>query len=149
MHLVHQGLRGYRKLNKGALDLYVGNGNTAAIEAIGSYELILPSGMILVLENCHFSPFITRGVISLSHLWDNGFRHKFMDNGAISVSKDNIFYFNVFPCYGIFEIDMIPQAPERYGFYIDAEEHKLGDHREPPNYQAALSDPESESGLKL
>ncbi|GJW17694.1 retrotransposon protein, putative, ty1-copia subclass [Tanacetum coccineum] len=45
------GLRGYRKLNKGALDLYVGNGNTAAVEAIGSYDLILPGGMILVLDN--------------------------------------------------------------------------------------------------
>ncbi|GKD45298.1 zinc finger, CCHC-type containing protein [Tanacetum coccineum] len=85
-----QGLRGYQKLNKGALDLYVGNGNTAAVEAIGSFDLILPSGMILVLDNCHFSPTITRGVISLSRLWDNGFRHKFIDNGAISVSKDNI-----------------------------------------------------------
>ncbi|GJT00713.1 retrotransposon protein, putative, ty1-copia subclass [Tanacetum coccineum] len=101
-----QGLRGYRKLNKGALDLYVGNGNTAAVEAIGSFDLILPSGMILVLDNCHFSPTITRGVISLSRLWDNGFRHKFMDNGAISVSKDNIVYFNAFPRDGIFEIDM-------------------------------------------
>ncbi|GKF92490.1 hypothetical protein Tco_0279209, partial [Tanacetum coccineum] len=30
----------------------------------------------------------------------------------------------------------IPQAHERYGFYIDAEEHELGDHGEPPNYQA-------------
>ncbi|GJU81632.1 hypothetical protein Tco_1283997 [Tanacetum coccineum] len=29
-----QGLRGYQKLNKGALDLYVGNGNTIVIEAI-------------------------------------------------------------------------------------------------------------------
>nr|GEW48079.1 hypothetical protein [Tanacetum cinerariifolium] len=54
------GLRGYRKLNKGALNLYVGNGNTTTIEAIGSYELILPSGMILVLYDCHFSPSITR-----------------------------------------------------------------------------------------
>ncbi|GJX52961.1 retrotransposon protein, putative, ty1-copia subclass [Tanacetum coccineum] len=27
-----------------------------------------------------------------------------------------------------------------YGFYIDAEEHELGDHGEPPNYRAALSD---------
>ncbi|GKB80813.1 retrotransposon protein, putative, ty1-copia subclass [Tanacetum coccineum] len=100
------GLRGYRKLNKGDLDMYVGNGNTAAVEAIGSFDLILPSGMILVLDNCHFSPTITRGVISLSRLWDNGFHHKFIDNGAISVSKDNIVYFNAFPRDGIFEIDM-------------------------------------------
>ncbi|GJZ39587.1 retrotransposon protein, putative, ty1-copia subclass [Tanacetum coccineum] len=99
-------IRGYQKLNKGALDLYVGNGHSAAVEAIGSFELILPSGMILVLDNCHFSPSITRGIVSLSRLWDKGFRHEFMDNGAILVSKDNICYFNAFPRDGIFEIDM-------------------------------------------
>ncbi|GKE84891.1 hypothetical protein Tco_1558633 [Tanacetum coccineum] len=42
----------------------------------------------------------------------------------------------------------IPQAPERYGLYIDAEEHKLGDHGEPPNYRATLSDPEFEKWLE-
>ncbi|GKE37045.1 hypothetical protein Tco_1460450 [Tanacetum coccineum] len=36
----------------------------------------------------------------------------------------------------------IPQAPERYGFYVDAEEQELGDHGEPTNYRAALSNPE-------
>ncbi|GKF17157.1 putative retrotransposon ty1-copia subclass protein, partial [Tanacetum coccineum] len=40
------------------------------------------------------------------------------------------------------------QAPERYGFYIDAEEHELGDHCEPPNYQDALLDPKSEKWLE-
>ncbi|GJU55641.1 retrotransposon protein, putative, ty1-copia subclass [Tanacetum coccineum] len=45
------GLKGYRKLNKGALDLYVGNGNSAAIKTIWSFDLILPSGMILELDN--------------------------------------------------------------------------------------------------
>nr|GEU64232.1 hypothetical protein [Tanacetum cinerariifolium] len=43
----------------------------------------------------------------------------------------------------------IPHAPERYGFYIDAEEHKLGDHVEPPNYRAALSDPKFEKWLEV
>ncbi|GKE17046.1 putative retrotransposon protein [Tanacetum coccineum] len=42
----------------------------------------------------------------------------------------------------------IPQAPKRYGFYIDVEEHELGDHREPPNYQDTLSNPESEKWLE-
>ncbi|GKF10599.1 zinc finger, CCHC-type containing protein, partial [Tanacetum coccineum] len=73
-----------------ALDLYVGNGHSAAVEAIGSFELILPSGMTLILDNYHFPPSITRGIVLLSRLWDKGFRHEFMDNGAISVSKDNI-----------------------------------------------------------
>ncbi|GJU45594.1 retrotransposon protein, putative, ty1-copia subclass [Tanacetum coccineum] len=112
-----QGLRGYRKLNKGALDLYVGNGYSAVVEAIWSFELILPSGMILVLDNCHFSPSITRGIVSLSGLWDKCFHHKFIDNGAISVSKDNIFYFNAFPSDDIFEIDMHNHISNEHSIY--------------------------------
>ncbi|GJR03786.1 retrotransposon protein, putative, ty1-copia subclass [Tanacetum coccineum] len=80
--------------------------STSDVEAIGSFDLILPSEMILVSDDCHFPPTITRGVILLSRLWDNSFRHKFIDNDVISVSKDNIVYFNVFPRDGIFEIDM-------------------------------------------
>ncbi|GJW72618.1 hypothetical protein Tco_0129535 [Tanacetum coccineum] len=66
-----RGLKGYRKLNKGALDLYVGNGNTAAIEAIGSFDLILPSGMILVLDNfskdniVYFNAFPRDGIFEI------------------------------------------------------------------------------------
>ena len=100
-----QGLRGSRKLNKGALDLYVGNGMRAPVEAIGSNDLILPNGLIIVLDNCHYAPTITRRIVSLSRLKDNGFIHTFTDYG-ISVSKDNMFYFNAIPRNGIFEIDM-------------------------------------------
>ncbi|GJU74397.1 hypothetical protein Tco_1265802, partial [Tanacetum coccineum] len=42
----------------------------------------------------------------------------------------------------------IPQALERYDFYIDVEEHVLGDHGEPTNYRAALLDPKSYKWLK-
>nr|GEY89244.1 hypothetical protein [Tanacetum cinerariifolium] len=42
----------------------------------------------------------------------------------------------------------IPQAPDRYGFYIDVEEYELGDLSEPPNYKAALSDPEFDKWLE-
>ena len=38
-----QGLRRSRKLEQGALHLYVGNGNRAAVEAIGSFNLVLPN----------------------------------------------------------------------------------------------------------
>ncbi|GKF23921.1 retrotransposon protein, putative, ty1-copia subclass, partial [Tanacetum coccineum] len=33
----------------------------------------------------------------------------------------------------------IPQAPDRYGFYVDVVEYELGDLDEPPNYKDALS----------
>ncbi|GKE19840.1 retrotransposon protein, putative, ty1-copia subclass [Tanacetum coccineum] len=42
----------------------------------------------------------------------------------------------------------ISQAPDRYGFYVDVEEYKLGDLNELPNYNTALSDPESDKWLE-
>ncbi|GKB83370.1 retrotransposon protein, putative, ty1-copia subclass [Tanacetum coccineum] len=41
-----QGLRGSKKLNPGALSLYVGNGQREAVVAIGNYHLCLPNGLI-------------------------------------------------------------------------------------------------------
>ncbi|GJX09188.1 zinc finger, CCHC-type containing protein [Tanacetum coccineum] len=98
-------LRGSRKLKPGALSLYVGDGHRAAIEAIGSYHLCLPSGLVLVLHNCHYAPSITRGIILVSCLYDNGFINRF-ENNTISVSRNNVVYFSVVPRNGIFEIDL-------------------------------------------
>ncbi|GKA54011.1 retrotransposon protein, putative, ty1-copia subclass, partial [Tanacetum coccineum] len=42
----------------------------------------------------------------------------------------------------------IPQVPDRYGYYVDIEEYELGDLDEPPNYKAALADPESDKWLE-
>ncbi|GKD99124.1 retrotransposon protein, putative, ty1-copia subclass [Tanacetum coccineum] len=42
----------------------------------------------------------------------------------------------------------IPQAPDRYGFYVDAEEYELGDLNEPLNYKAALSNLEFDKWLE-
>ncbi|GKC67309.1 retrotransposon protein, putative, ty1-copia subclass [Tanacetum coccineum] len=42
----------------------------------------------------------------------------------------------------------IPQAPDRYGFHVDVEEYELRDLNEPPNYKAALLDPESDKWLE-
>nr|GEV77195.1 hypothetical protein [Tanacetum cinerariifolium] len=100
-----QGQRESKKLKHGALSPYIGNGMRAAVEAIRSFDLIIPSGLIIVLDNCHFTPIVTRGVVSISHLVNNGYIHTFTNYG-ISVSKDNVFYFNAIPRDGIYEIDM-------------------------------------------
>ncbi|GJV86456.1 retrotransposon protein, putative, ty1-copia subclass [Tanacetum coccineum] len=94
-----------RKLKPGALSLYMGNGQRAAIEAIGSYHLCFPSGLVVILHNCHYAPSITRGVISVSCLYDDGFINRFEGN-AISVSRNNLVYFSVVPRDGIYEIDL-------------------------------------------
>ncbi|GKF54324.1 hypothetical protein Tco_0161234 [Tanacetum coccineum] len=46
-----QGLGGAKKLKRGSLYLYVGNGVSAEVEAIGSFDLVLPNGLIIVLDN--------------------------------------------------------------------------------------------------
>ncbi|GJW35896.1 retrotransposon protein, putative, ty1-copia subclass [Tanacetum coccineum] len=99
-----RGFRRSRKLNPEALSLYMGNGQHAAVKAIGSYDLCFPSGLVLVLHNCDYAPSITRGVISVSRLYDDGFINRFENDNSISVSKDHLIYFNVVPRYGIFEI---------------------------------------------
>nr|GEV66740.1 hypothetical protein [Tanacetum cinerariifolium] len=111
-----QGLRGSRKLKHGALSLYVGNGMHVAIKAIGSFDLVLHSGLIIVLDNCHFTPTITRGVVSVSYLVNNGYIHTFTNYG-ISDSKDNVIYFNTIPRDGIYEIDMHNLYPNDSSMY--------------------------------
>nr|GEY25112.1 hypothetical protein [Tanacetum cinerariifolium] len=100
-----QGLRASRKLKPGALNLYVGNGQREVVEAIGTFYLCLPSGLEIVLNNCHYAPSITRGVISVSLLYKDGFVNRFVDN-TIQVSRNNVVYFSAVPRDGIFEIDL-------------------------------------------
>nr|GEV27490.1 retrotransposon protein, putative, Ty1-copia subclass [Tanacetum cinerariifolium] len=91
-----QGLRASRKLKPGALILYMGNGQREAVEAIGVFYLCLRSGLEIVLNNCHYAPSITRGVISVSSLYGDGFINRFVDN-TIQVSRNNVVYFSVVP----------------------------------------------------
>nr|GFA59037.1 hypothetical protein [Tanacetum cinerariifolium] len=102
---IKQGLRGAKKLKRGSLYLYVGNGVRAEVEAIGSFDLVLLNGLIIILDNCHNAPSITRGVVSVSRLVDKGFTQCFTNFG-LSVSMNNMLYFNAITVNGIYEIDM-------------------------------------------
>ncbi|GKC86854.1 retrotransposon protein, putative, ty1-copia subclass [Tanacetum coccineum] len=93
-----------------------GQWNACTVEAIKSFDLILPSGLIIVLDNCHFTPTVTRGVVSISRLVNNGYIHTFTNYG-ISVSKDNVFYFNAIPRDSIYEIDMHNLYPNVSSIY--------------------------------
>ncbi|GJS76489.1 chrysanthemyl diphosphate synthase [Tanacetum coccineum] len=114
--ITKQGLRGARKLKQGDLYLYVGNGVRAQVEAIGSYDLVLPNGLMICLDNCHYAPSITRSVVSVSRLVENGFVQCFTDYG-ISVSRNNVLYFNAIPSNGIYEIDMSNSVPNDNSIY--------------------------------
>ena len=72
---------------------------------MGVFELVLPSGLVLFLNNCHYAPSIIRGVISFHCLLEQGFHHTINSNG-FSVSYNGVFYFNTIVVNGILEIDM-------------------------------------------
>ncbi|GJX80867.1 retrotransposon protein, putative, ty1-copia subclass [Tanacetum coccineum] len=101
-----QDLRGERNLKQGAVYLCVSNGVRAQVEAIGIFDLVLPNGLVICLDNCHYAPTITRGVVLVSRFVDNGFIQRFTDYG-ISLSKNDVLYFNVISRDGIHEIDML------------------------------------------
>ncbi|GJZ26706.1 zinc finger, CCHC-type containing protein [Tanacetum coccineum] len=93
-------------LNRSSIyDTGCGNGQREAVEAIGVFYLCLSSGLDIVLNNCHYAPSITRGVISVSRLYDDGFINRFVNN-TIQVSKNNMVYFSAIPRDDIFEIEL-------------------------------------------
>ncbi|GJT02738.1 zinc finger, CCHC-type containing protein [Tanacetum coccineum] len=52
---ISQGLRGSKKLKHGALSLYMDNEMRAVVEAVRSFDLVLPSDLIIVLVMCRYA----------------------------------------------------------------------------------------------
>ena len=86
-----QGLKGSRYLTIGEVDLRVGNGERVTALAVGTYELTLPSGLILNLENYYYVPTMCRNIISVSCLDKKGFEF-IIRNNKCNIYHDNVFY---------------------------------------------------------
>ncbi|GJU96509.1 retrotransposon protein, putative, ty1-copia subclass [Tanacetum coccineum] len=84
----------------------VGNGVRAQVEAIGSFDLVLPNGLVICLDNCHYAPTITRGVVLVSRLVDNGFVHLLLRIVEFQLSKNGVLYFMLFLVNGGRAVDL-------------------------------------------
>ena len=84
------------------MDLRVGNGARVVTLAVGTYELTLPSGLVLNLKNCYYVPTMCRNIIYVSCLDKKGFEFIIRNN------KCNIYHNNIF--YGY--------APRTSGLYV-------------------------------
>ncbi|GKA87343.1 retrotransposon protein, putative, ty1-copia subclass [Tanacetum coccineum] len=146
-----------RKLKQGALYLYVGNGVRAQVEAIGSYELVLPNGL-----GCE--ALVKRD--TPDKLQQRSVKYVF-----IGYPKETMGYYFYFPPENkIVVASEIPmevegfkppqeeeapvrrpkrphRAPNRLCLNVEVEEHSLGDLNEPDNYKAAMLDHESNKWL--
>ncbi|GKA34447.1 putative reverse transcriptase domain-containing protein [Tanacetum coccineum] len=102
----------YDAYNEVACLMLESNGVRAQVEAIGRFDLVLPNGIVICLENCHYAPSITRVVVSVHRLVENGFVQCFTNFG-ISVSKNNVLYFNVILSNGKMTRKSFPHHTER------------------------------------
>ncbi|KAF5804990.1 putative RNA-directed DNA polymerase [Helianthus annuus] len=99
----------WKKLKPGDMELIVGDGKRVPVLASGTFNLTCPSGLIVVLNNCLYAPGLTRNIISVSLLYEQGFRYVF--NGiAISAYLNGIYYFEAKPRNGIYEINVQPSS---------------------------------------
>ena len=77
-----QALSNSRRLEQGEVELRVGNGAKVPALAVGTCSLTLPSGLILELNNCYFVPSITKNIISIPVLDNEGFSFHFANNNC-------------------------------------------------------------------
>ncbi|KAJ9566249.1 hypothetical protein OSB04_002215 [Centaurea solstitialis] len=108
-----QGFTRRETLRKDRSNLRVGEGTPLIAEAVGSYSLSLPSGLVLELDNCYYIPNMIKNVLSFDLLVDQGFQYKY-DYKMISVFKNNIFYFKATPVNGLYTVNLQDNSSEIY-----------------------------------
>ncbi|KAK1424219.1 hypothetical protein QVD17_19540 [Tagetes erecta] len=95
----------WKKLKQGDMELIVGDGKRVPVLATGTYHLSCPSGLVVILNNCLFAPGLTRNIISVSLLFEQGFKYAFNEI-SISAYLNDVFYFEAKPRNGIYEVDV-------------------------------------------
>ncbi|KAJ9566373.1 hypothetical protein OSB04_002339 [Centaurea solstitialis] len=108
-----QGFTRRKTLRKDRSNLRVGEGTPLIAEAVGSYSLSLPSGLVLELDNCYYIPNMIKNVLSFDLLVDQEFYYKY-DYKMFSVFKDNIFYFKATPVNGLYTVNLQDNSSEIY-----------------------------------
>lgn len=87
-----QRFRKSRQLKKDEMVVHVGNGARVAVQALGYFDLCIPFGVYLTLNNVYFITSINKNIISLSCLRKSGYDSKFVDDN-IHCFFNLIFYF--------------------------------------------------------
>ncbi|KAJ9535780.1 hypothetical protein OSB04_un001068 [Centaurea solstitialis] len=100
-------------LTKDRSNLRVGEGTMLVAEAVGSYSLSLPSGLVLELDTCYYVPKMIKNVLSFDLLVDQGFYYKY-DYKMISCFKNDMFYFKATPSNGLYILNLQESNNEIY-----------------------------------
>lgn len=113
-----QALNKRRSLNKGEMQLHIGNGASIAAVAIGNLELYLPNGLVLKLKVVYFVLSISRNIISISCLDMDGYDFM-IKNKCCSIYRDDMFYGLSIMRNGLYLLDL-----EKPMYNVNNKRHK-------------------------
>jgi hypothetical protein len=88
------------------LDVRVGNGAKVAAIAIGTFHLLLPSGLVLELNNCYCIPALCKNIISSSYLEEVDGYEIIIKNKHCSIYYNGIFYAHCPLVNGLYVLDL-------------------------------------------
>ncbi|GKC92844.1 zinc finger, CCHC-type containing protein [Tanacetum coccineum] len=80
-----------------------------------NYHIELPSGLVIVLNNCHYAPYPLEVLFRFAVCLTMDFLTFLMitslflccfDGNVLSISRNNLVYFSAIPRDGIYEIDL-------------------------------------------
>jgi hypothetical protein len=90
----------------GELDVHVGNGANVASIAVSTYHLLLPSGLVLELNNCYCIPALCKNIISSSCLDEVDGYEIIIKNKCCSIYYNVIFYSHCPLVNGLYVLDL-------------------------------------------
>ena len=85
-----QGCLSYRKPNDAERFIYMGDGKSVIVEAIGIFRLLLETGFYLDLKETHVVPSFRRNLVSISILDKSGYSCSFRNNKFSLFLNSNI-----------------------------------------------------------
>ena len=100
-----QALRNSKKVSKGQYGLLGAFGHQASPTLIGDYHLSLPSGLELILNNCCYVSSLTKNIISVDALFDQGYGVNIKHNNC-SIWFNKVFYCSGKIENGIYVLDL-------------------------------------------
>jgi hypothetical protein len=101
-----QGLSLTRRFAKGELDVRISNGAKVAVIVVVTYHLTLPSGLVLELNNCYYSPTLCKNIISSSCLEEVYGYKIIIKKKHCSIYYNGIFYAHCPLVNGLYVLDL-------------------------------------------
>jgi hypothetical protein len=101
-----QGLSLTRRFAKGELDVRVGNGGMVVGVAVDTFHLLLPSWLVLELNNCYCIPALCKTIITSSCLEEIDGYEIVIKNKHCSIYYNGIFYAHCPLVNGLYVLDL-------------------------------------------